>query len=86
MAVFDAGADDYVRKPASKAELLARVNGGCRLIESERSLSAALANVRLLSVADPLTGVYNRRYLNEQLPRQIDRASRPFRERRPTRP
>src|SRR5690606_22849335 len=31
---------------------------------------------RRLSVTDPLTGVYNRRYLMEQLPREIDRASR----------
>jgi two-component system, cell cycle response regulator len=76
LAAFDAGADDYVKKPASEAELLARVKAGCRLIESERSLSAALAQVHRLSVTDPLTGVYNRRYLNEQLPREIDRAHR----------
>jgi two-component system cell cycle response regulator len=76
LAAFDAGADDYVKKPASEAELLARVKAGCRLIESERSLRAALTQVHQLSVTDSLTTVYNRRYLNEQLPREIERAQR----------
>src|SRR5882672_439822 len=31
LAAFEAGADDYVKKPASEAELLARVKAGCRL-------------------------------------------------------
>jgi two-component system, cell cycle response regulator len=76
LAAFDAGADDYVKKPASEAELLARVKAGCRLIESERRLSAALVQVHQLSVTDSLTGLFNRRYLNEQLPREIERAHR----------
>jgi two-component system cell cycle response regulator len=76
LAAFDAGADDYVKKPASEAELLARVKAGCRLIESERRLSAPLVQVHQLSVTDSLIGLDNRRYLNEQLPREIERAHR----------
>jgi two-component system cell cycle response regulator len=76
LVAFDAGADDYVKKPASEAELLARVKAGCRLVESERRLSAALTKVHQLSVTDSLTGLYNRRYLNEQLPRELERANR----------
>ena len=76
LAAFEAGADDFVKKPASEPELLARVKAGGRLIESERALSAALAQVQRLSVTDALTGIYNRRYLNEQLPREIERAQR----------
>jgi two-component system cell cycle response regulator len=76
LAAFEAGADDYVKKPASEAELLARVKAGCRLLESERSLRAALEQVQRLSVTDALTGTYNRRYLNEQLPLEIERAYR----------
>lgn len=76
VAGFDAGVDDYVRKPAHEAELLARVKAGCRLIQSERSLSVALAQVLRLSITDPLLGIYIRRYLDEQLPREIERAHR----------
>jgi two-component system cell cycle response regulator len=39
-------------------------------------LRAANEENRRLSITDPLTGVYNRRYLMEQLPREIDRAAR----------
>jgi two-component system, cell cycle response regulator len=76
LTAFEAGADDYVRKPASEPELLARVKAGCRLIDAERSLRDALAQVQRLSITDSLTGVYNRRYLNDQLPREIERAHR----------
>jgi len=73
---LEAGADDYVRKPADEAELLARVKAGRRVVELERSLSAATAEVRRMSLVDPLLGLYNRRYLNEQLPHEIERARR----------
>ena len=73
---LEAGADDYVRKPANEAELLARVKAGCRIVELERSLSAANAQIREFSITDPLVGTYNRGYLDEQLPREIDRARR----------
>jgi two-component system, cell cycle response regulator len=73
---LEAGADDYVRKPADEGELLARVKAGARIVELERSLSAANARVERLSLIDALLGCYNRRYLNEQLPREIERARR----------
>jgi two-component system cell cycle response regulator len=76
VSAFEAGVDDYVRKPANEAELLARVKAGCRLIHAERALSAALKQVQRLSITDALLDIYNRRYLNEQLPRDIERGLR----------
>jgi diguanylate cyclase (GGDEF)-like protein len=66
---IEAGADDYIRKPADRTELLAKIKAGCRIVALERE-------VLRLSITDALTGVFNRRYLMDQLPREIDRACR----------
>ncbi|HWK75509.1 MAG TPA: diguanylate cyclase [Povalibacter sp.] len=73
---LQAGADDYLTKPVIEAELIARLNTGKRIVTLERSLRAANEENRRLSVTDPLTGAYNRRYLMEQLPREIERSTR----------
>jgi two-component system, cell cycle response regulator len=73
---LDAGADDYVRKPPDEAELLARLKAGCRHIDLKQSLSAALAEVKRLSITDALTGAFNRGHLDKELPREIERACR----------
>jgi two-component system cell cycle response regulator len=76
VAGLQSGADDYLIKPVIEPELIARLNTGRRIVTLERSLRAANEENRRLSITDPLTGVYNRRHLMEQLPREIDRAAR----------
>jgi len=71
-----AGADDYLTKPFSHAELVARLNTGKRVLELEKSLKDANEEIRILSITDPLTGTYNRGYLTERLPQEIKRAKR----------
>jgi PleD family two-component response regulator len=66
---LEAGADDYLTKPTHPAELLARIKTGMRILELERSLKKANKEIRALSITDPLTGAYNRNYLNERLPK-----------------
>jgi two-component system, cell cycle response regulator len=73
---LQAGADDYLTKPVIEPELMARLNTGKRIVTLERSLRMANEENRRLSITDPLTGAYNRRYLMEQLPREIERATR----------
>lgn len=73
---LQAGADDYLTKPIIEPELLARLNTGKRLVEMERSLRQALEENRRLSIIDALTGVFNRRYLMEQLSKELDRSAR----------
>lgn len=73
---LDAGADDYVRKPADEAELLARLAAGRRIVQLEQSLRDANAQIQRLSITDPLVNTYNRRYLNEQLVREVEQARR----------
>ena len=71
-----AGADEYLTKPINPAELEARLNTGKRILALERSLRKANEEIRLLSISDPLTKVFNRAYLSVRLSEEIDRAQR----------
>jgi len=71
---LDAGADDYIAKPINFRELEARVKSLLRIKALQMDLAArerelSEANDRLLAVSriDGLTGVDNRRYLEERL-------------------
>jgi two-component system, cell cycle response regulator len=76
IAGLEAGADDYLIKPVHEAELIARLNAGRRILNLEHSLRVANERNRILSITDALTGTYNRRYLMEQLPRELERCRR----------
>ncbi len=76
VAGLGAGADDYLRKPANHAELLARLNAGSRIVRLEQSLREAKEKIELLSITDSLAGTYNRRYLNDQILREVAHARR----------
>jgi len=77
---LQAGADDYLTKPVIEPELMARLNTGKRIVTLERGLRTANEENRRLSITDPLTGAHNRRYLMDQLPREMERAGRYGRE------
>jgi len=76
IAGLEAGADDYLVKPVHEPELIARLNAGRRILDLEHSLRVANQRNRILSITDALTGTYNRRYLMEQLPRELERCRR----------
>lgn len=71
---LDAGADDYIAKPINFRELEARVRSLLRikrlqaeLAARERELSEANDRLLMVSRTDGLTGVANRRYIEERL-------------------
>ena len=73
---LEAGADDYLTKPVDDAELIARLTTAERVIRLESSLRQRNKEIALLSITDPLTKVFNRGYLNDNLPKAFKRAVR----------
>jgi diguanylate cyclase (GGDEF)-like protein len=69
VAGIRSGADVYLRKPANSLELQAHLMAGRRIIHLERELRAAKAT-------DAFLKTYTRDYLDEQLPREVERARR----------
>jgi len=71
---LDAGADDYLTKPFSSEELRARLFAGERIVAVQQQLTEAREALREQAIRDPLTGLFNRRYLEEALERELRRA------------
>lgn len=71
-----AGADEYLVKPLHSDELQVRLKGAQRILDLEFSLKRSLREVRELSIRDPLTGAYNRGYMDQQLSQELKRSFR----------
>jgi two-component system cell cycle response regulator len=71
IAGFDAGADDYISKRASKSQLIRRLRTAQRIVSLEHSLTTALKKQEHEAMTDPLTGAYNRRYMLRQLNHEL---------------
>jgi diguanylate cyclase (GGDEF)-like protein len=61
------GAHDYLRKPPEPAELLARVGAANRIKELQGELRRRAEELDLVSRTDYLTGLSNRRHVEEHL-------------------
>lgn len=80
---FELGAVDYVQKPFRAFELIARVKTHLEikkakdnLLAANAQLSVALAENKKLATCDPLTGLYNRRFMQQRFTEEINRISR----------
>lgn len=74
--VFDQGASDYVTKPFNDRELLARVRVHYRLKVLQDELREANKRLESLADTDGLTGLFNRRYFDNLLMRELQRTER----------
>ena len=61
------GGHDYLRKPPDPAELLARVGAAARVKALQDELHRRLDELDLVSRTDALTGLHNRRHVQEHL-------------------
>jgi two-component system cell cycle response regulator len=68
---FYMGVDDYLVKPVNSLELLARVKANIRKHLAQQELKYSLDETFQQSITDPLTGLYNRHYLNTVMDREL---------------
>jgi two-component system, cell cycle response regulator len=71
-----AGADDYLTKPFHTQELIARIRTGVRIVELQRQIEAKNVLLEQLALTDALTGLPNRRAIDDWATRQVSAAAR----------
>ena len=76
VAGLHAGAHDYLRKPFDPPELVARVAAAAQVKKLQDQLRERNADLDRMSRTDALTGLFNRRHLEEELDRRYSAARR----------
>lgn len=76
MQCVTVAADDFLTKPVDPVELEVRLKATLRIRALTRDLEAQTRALTRLAAVDALTGVGNRRSLDERLPLEVDRTRR----------
>ena len=70
------GADDYIASPCDPAEFLARAKALLRTKQAHDRIRKLQITLEQMVVSDPLTGLYNRRYLMDRMTQEMQRSDR----------
>ncbi len=70
---LEMGVNDYIMRPVDRNEFLARVRTQIRRKRFQDRLRANYENSLSMAVTDPLTGMYNRRYMETHLKKLLER-------------
>jgi two-component system, cell cycle response regulator len=73
---LETGASDYLTKPFDDGELIARTRVHLKIKALQDELKRSNELLRELSITDPLTHLYNRRFLMDTLEKEFDRIRR----------
>ncbi|MBK5188615.1 MAG: diguanylate cyclase [Gemmatimonadaceae bacterium] len=73
---LDSGADGYVTKPINYAELQARMSAALRIKTLQDQVAAKNVQLEEMAITDALTGLYNRRHLDERLDEMFEHSVR----------
>jgi two-component system, cell cycle response regulator len=73
---LDSGADDYVTKPINYAELQARMAAALRIKTLQDQVAAKNVQLAEMAITDALTGLFNRRHLDERLDEMFEHSLR----------
>ena len=74
LRALDMGVNDYLIRPIDKQELLARANTQIRRCRYTDQLRSHVQATMELAVTDALTGLYNRRYMENQTAALVEHA------------
>src|SRR5262245_14197923 len=74
LRALDMGVNDYLIRPIDKQELLARANTQIKRCRYTDQLRSHVQTTMELAVTDPLTGLYNRRYMENQTTALVEHA------------
>jgi two-component system, cell cycle response regulator len=75
MRALDMGVNDYLHRPLDKLELKARVNTQIKRKRYTDRLRLNVTRSMELAVTDPLTGLFNRRHMDNQLEIHVSNAA-----------